>query len=333
MSKLLTISIAAYNVEKYLENTLESLINDKIIDELEVLIIDDGATDHTAQIAKKYCDKYPQSIKFVHKTNGGYGTVVNMAVEIATGQYFKLLDGDDWFDFKGLTLLVQKLKSTNADVIFSPMYEVYPDKKELVQDLWGKYKNTQMTLSQVPKGIHAGMWEITIKTEILKEHWMELPGKTLYTDHLFIMIPIPYIKKVEFVDFPVYCYRLGYDEQSVSTVSRKKHIDEIMKVSNMATKYFHEKCLGTENEAYAKERARFCHMEAIRSLMLFPCNLDTMRRIRQFDQELKQTDISVYNECMKYGERRAIKLLRATNYWAFYVIKIKRTLKQCFAKR
>ena len=97
MSKILTISVAAYNVENYISNTLESLLVDDI-DDIEILVEDDGGIDNTANIVKEYEEKYPNVVKLIHKENGGYGSTINKSLEIATGKYFKQLDGDDWYD-------------------------------------------------------------------------------------------------------------------------------------------------------------------------------------------------------------------------------------------
>ena len=89
VEKTLSISIAAYNVEEFLKNTLDSLVAPEIMDDIEVLIIDDGSKDNTAAIGKEFVDKYPNSFKVISKPNGGYGSTINAAIDAATGQYFK----------------------------------------------------------------------------------------------------------------------------------------------------------------------------------------------------------------------------------------------------
>ena len=88
MEKILTISIAAYNVGDYIKNTLDSLVVPEVMDKLEVFIVDDGGTDETLKIAKEYEEKYPETFHAVHKENGGYGSTVNYSIAHATGKYF-----------------------------------------------------------------------------------------------------------------------------------------------------------------------------------------------------------------------------------------------------
>lgn len=75
--KVATISIAAYNMEKHIRKTLDSLLDERVIDDLEVLVVDDGGTDRTLEIANEYAATYPNSIFPIHKENGGYGSVLN----------------------------------------------------------------------------------------------------------------------------------------------------------------------------------------------------------------------------------------------------------------
>ena len=129
MRKNLTISIAAYNVEKYLEKALKSLIIDDI-DKLEVLIVNDGSSDNTKKIAEEYCLKYPKTFKLIDKKNGGYGSTINAGIKAATGKYFKQLDGDDWYDTKNLNKLINDIDKINSDIIYTPFVTYYEENKK-----------------------------------------------------------------------------------------------------------------------------------------------------------------------------------------------------------
>ena len=77
MNKILTVSVAAYNVEKYLDQTLSTLNDKRLIEDIEVLIIDDGSKDHTKDIALEYQAMAPEIFKYIAKDNGGHGSTIN----------------------------------------------------------------------------------------------------------------------------------------------------------------------------------------------------------------------------------------------------------------
>lgn len=65
-------------------------------EEVEIIIVDDGSSDRTAEIADDYAEKYPTIVKAIHQENGGHGQAVNTGIKNATGLYFKVVDSDDW---------------------------------------------------------------------------------------------------------------------------------------------------------------------------------------------------------------------------------------------
>lgn len=117
--KILTVVAPAYNVEKYIRKCLDSLLIAEVLSDLEVLIIDDGGTDHTLEIAETYVKRAPDTFKVITKENGGHGSVINCGIQEATGKYFKVVDGDDWVDKRNFKKLISILKHTNTDIVAS----------------------------------------------------------------------------------------------------------------------------------------------------------------------------------------------------------------------
>ena len=77
---------------------MSKCINSLLIggEEVEIIIVDDGSSDRTAEIADDYAEKYPTIVKAIHQENGGHGQAVNTGIKNATGLYFKVVDSDDW---------------------------------------------------------------------------------------------------------------------------------------------------------------------------------------------------------------------------------------------
>ena len=117
--KILTITIPSYNVEAYLEDCLESFVNSEVMDDIEVLIVNDGSSDRTEEIARRYESKYPNTYRLINKENGGHGSTINTGAAEAKGKYFKVVDGDDWVDTRSFIHLVKVLKKIDADIVAS----------------------------------------------------------------------------------------------------------------------------------------------------------------------------------------------------------------------
>lgn len=106
--KLLSFAIPCYNSAAYMEKCVDSLL--KGGEDVEILIIDDGSSDETAEIADRYAAAYPSIIRAFHKENGGHGSAVNTGIEKAEGLYFKVVDSDDWVKEDAYMQILETLK-------------------------------------------------------------------------------------------------------------------------------------------------------------------------------------------------------------------------------
>jgi len=117
MGKILTVVVPTYNAEKYLRDNLESFKIPELMEDLEILIVNDGSTDHSLEIAEEYVRQYPDTYRVITKENGGHGSGINCGIANARGTYFKVVDADDWVGEKAFCDLVRTLKTSNADVV------------------------------------------------------------------------------------------------------------------------------------------------------------------------------------------------------------------------
>ncbi len=214
MQKLLTVSIAAYNAEKYLDKCIESILKSKYLDQIEILIQDDGSKDHTANIALGYCKKYPNSVFLNSSPNGGYGETINRSLSQATGKYFKLLDSDDYFDVKELDRLMGFLDSYDKDLLILSHKVVNVSTKE---ERIFSFPNTN-NLSGI------GRWDIVAKTDVLKSISYRFPSKLFFTDNLFCALCFSLSHSFEAKDFCVYIYNVGIAGQSTEPVKDKSKL-------------------------------------------------------------------------------------------------------------
>lgn len=273
--KILTISIAAYNMEQYLETCLDSLTDERIIDELEVFVIDDGSTDRTLEIAERYAERFPDSIIPVHQENGGYGTTVNYSIRHVAGKYFKTLDADDWFDRAGLYRLVKDLESAEADIIVNSYYKgSSADNLKLMKYRCSRFGST-ISFSDLVRGQVLSIWAVSCRSRILKQMDLRLPGRSLYTDSIIIPKILAEARTICFYDYPVYCYRIGREHQSTSRLTQAVHADEMMEMCRDVCRFSEGQ---KENPAYPYilARAAGCYKNAIKALLLCPVSKENL---------------------------------------------------------
>ncbi len=315
MEKLLSIVVPAYNVEKYLGQCLASFENEKILNDIEVLIIDDGSADKTGEIAKKYCLKYPDTYILHQKENGGHGSGINYGIRYARGKYFKVVDGDDWVDKNELEKFVLTLKKQNADIIASDFkciqdetFQVLEEKK--CTDIQEQYGTVcSMAEGEIKRVIK--MHSLTIKTAILQEHKIHIDEKCYYVDCEYITYPIPYVDSVYFYNGCLYMYRLGREGQSVNIKSMQKNREQHMYVLKQLLHFYGRL---TDLKDGSKKYMEHCIAQMVENQFQIYISMGwkngSLREMRNFDKNLRKDYPSVYNATQK----RSIDLLRKTNY-------------------
>ena len=324
--KILTISVAAYNVEKYLKNTLDSLIVPEVIDDIEVLVVDDGGIDNSLIISKEYAAKYPNTFKAIHKENGGYGSTVNYSIEHATGKYFKLLDGDDWFDKEGLIKLVNLLKEIDVDAVFTQFIKNYNNSTVLAICYDETNENKIISIDDFNFNAGVPMHALTMKTQILKESGMKLPEHTLYTDNIYAAESFINVKQIYCCNFPVYEYRLDVEGQSVSKEGLIKHTDESKNISlKLVNFYVRNVNNDIKSKKYIKMNVSSTCINYVVGILNMKPSRKALEMLKSFDNEVKILSTEIYEDMPRLDRKAsfALKLIRATNYllyWLFALI-------------
>ncbi|TWT11023.1 glycosyltransferase family 2 protein [Streptococcus sp. sy004] len=226
MSKILTITVPSYHTEQYMDACLPTLLNEKINDRLEILIVNDGSTDGTLEKARTYERQFPDTIRVIDKKNGGHGSTINKGIELATGKYFKVVDGDDWVNTDQLVRLVEDLQDLDVDIVITPYEDHNMDTKEIkVQDFPHQKAGVLVSYDQLLKEADRlpMMHATTFKTAILKENAIHIDEKMFYVDMEYITFPMPFLQTACYLPHRVYCYRMGTAEQSVNPANFVKN--------------------------------------------------------------------------------------------------------------
>lgn len=330
MEKTLTIVVPSYNVEMYLRETLQSFVKKSILSDIEVLIVDDGSLDKTAQIGKEYENRYPESFRLISKENGGHGSTVNKGIEECRGRYFKVVDGDDWVDTEDFAKLVEKLKDCQADYVVTNYYEVdnvTGDKTEKTFPMLksdGHTPDEYRRFDDIAGMMQLPMHALVIKSAILKENKIRLDEHSFYVDVEYILYPVPYVKTVAYYDLSIYMYRLAQVTQSVSMQGYQKHIqnhiDVIMHLTDFAEQY--------KIKSQSKEQVKLQYIgrriakmvgDQITIYMSYPPDdKDKKQEFIAFDHRLKQKSPWIYQ--LSGMESGTLRLLRRTGYKGYALI-------------
>ncbi len=315
MNKILTVSIAAYNVEKYLDQTLSSLNDQRFLDDIEVLIIDDGSKDGTKDIALKYQDIAPGTFKYVQKENGGHGSTINKGIELAMGKYFRVVDGDDWVDRDGFAEYIKLLKKSDSDLVLT-QHKTNCNGKESLLDLVhgmesGKMYNWSDNLNIDGITLHM----TTVKTNLLQSNNVRITEKCFYVDIEFIIWTIYISDTITYFNIPVYLYRIGNASQSVNKKNMIKNIAMQEKVAcnvcRMYSSFLANKELSVSKSEAIYKRVAQSVGSTFRTYLLFDSNTESKKRIIDFDKKIKEISPEIFNILER---KRFIKLMRMGNY-------------------
>lgn len=310
--KILTISIAAYNVKEYIENTLMSLVvPPEYMEKMDIIVVDDGATDGTAEIAAFFEKKYPGSIRVIRKRNGGYGSTVNMSIQEAKGRYFRLLDGDDWYEKDALPQYIDYLCSIDSDMVLTPYYEIIGNMRRLVVNHPEISESTINIEKMRPESLH--MHGLAIKSEILRRENVVLDEKCLYTDNEYVLACVCGAKTVSRINLPIYCYRLGLNGQSVSTDSLKKHYKDLIMVSRHNMDYYRNKV----RTVIADQCICDIIHNVFRTFLLIDQDGKMKKELIEYDAMVKKQFPEYYD---LGNNSKTVKRVRSLNYMMFSLV-------------
>lgn len=174
--KKVSIVIPVYNVEKYIRECLDSIIN-QTYKNLEIILVDDESKDKSGIICDEYALK-DSRIKVVHKKNGGAASARNIALDLLTGDYIAFIDSDDYVASQYIEYLVQYLEQNNADISICSYYDLYTDnmiQHDLVDKTFTKKQYLENFLGDWTSGI---LWNKLFKKKLL-EHVRFIEGRRI----------------------------------------------------------------------------------------------------------------------------------------------------------
>lgn len=201
----LSIIVPVYNTAQYLPQCIESILKQSFKN-WELILIDDGSTDGSAEICEEWAQKDAR-IKVIHKVNSGQADCRNQALEICQGVYIGFVDSDDWIEESMYEVLMDDLKTTNSDIAICNHYDESKNKTlcKNVSDKRYILKNQEIQELVIKDKIKSYIWQMLFKRELLNE---PMPTSKNYEDYSILPHWFENAKQVVYTYQPLYHYRL-----------------------------------------------------------------------------------------------------------------------------
>lgn len=321
MEKILSVSVAAYNLESMIRQCLDSFIRPEILEKVEVLVTDDGSKDQTREIVAAYEKKYPGSFKLIVQKNAGPGSTVNSGLAHATGKYFRMVDGDDWVNANEMEAYLTYLEEHDTDMVCTSYCCVdHETGEKRLEMLKTDMMDREIQFEQVAKDLFLAMHNVTYKTSILKENGIRVDNG-FYTDLEYLLFPTPYIHTVAFLSQTIYMYRVSLSTQSMSIKSLQKNVQMHRNVLEHLLREYEAYHMSAHWNAsigsyYCKRIAATVGTQL--SIYLSFKDTKTYKKItKAMVEELKREHNTVYREIMKL---KTFQVLVYTGFFSYGLV-------------
>ena len=242
-----SVIVPIYNGEKYLKKCLDSILSQSLKN-IEIICIDDGSTDNTSKILKKYSSK-DSRVKIISTENNGQGHGRNIALNEANGEYVAFVDADDWIKSNSLKMLHSKARNNNLDMLFFQMINYIEKSKNYVEtELYNHQCFTNNGIDENTifnsNDVYDFLFEIPVgpvsklyKMEFLKSNELKFPEGIIFEDNAFFYNAFLKCNRAGFLKEQFYCRR-RHENSVTQTLDESKF--DIIKATNLVLDVFQE---------------------------------------------------------------------------------------------
>lgn len=328
--KTLTFVVPTFNMQMYLERCVNSLISTDS-DDIEVLIVDDGSSDGTPELADRLTANHPGIVRVIHQENKGHGGAVNTGITNARGQYLKVVDADDWVGTASLRQLLAVMRQQpeqSSQVSQSEPIDLFVT--DYVYDKVGKHHKHIVNFKSVMnhgrrlgwddlKGFGIAQYMImhalTFRTEVLRQAKTTLPEHTFYVDFIYAYQPFPWVHSIMYLDTPLYHYFIGREGQSVQTDVMIRRVSQLVQVNRIMADATPER--GTVPDGLYRYMIHFLSIESVVTsafliLSREPRNYEVKEELWS---NLERTSPSIAADVRRQLPSRAINLRGPVGRW------------------
>ena len=320
---LVSVIVPVYNVEKYLNRCIDSIIN-QTYSQLEIILVDDGSTDESPAICDEYAKK-DKRIKVIHKKNRGLSDARNCGLDNSAGNYICFIDSDDYVDTNMIEYMHKSLSKNNSDIVICD-YIIFDENNEIknsfTKTLFSVTDNKFDYMFNEYKLLTVIQWNKLFKREIFDNLRFET-GK-IHEDEFIICKELESAKKITYDLFPLYHYYRR--NNSIMGVVNKKRFD-VVSAFNTQYEFFINKGMYLESEKILVKK--------FFSLVLLLNKVDrstiTNEEFKRYERICKETGKSILKS--KYNKINIGLKLRIIAYICFpglyYKVQFYKMKKEC----
>lgn len=299
MSVSVSIIVAAYNAEKYIEQCIQSL-QEQQLKEIEILVVNDGATDGTGEILERLA-KTDARIRLFHQTNKGVSAARNLGLEMATGEYIGFADADDWALENMFADMLQAMQENGAELAICNATN-FDDKKQYgsrlrlqsgVVDFYNT-KTEQIQKFMAFRYDNANWNKLYLNKIIKQNHLRFQESMTVWEDLLFNLSYLPFTNKAIILDENLYYYR--FHPSSVMRAGKTDMIHELNLLFENYIQFADLRQLKNEKHIFRKLIVGTCYSSgiqwSIKKAKSASCSF--FKRVELLSTDLKRIDPEIY---------------------------------------
>ena len=263
---------------------------------LDVIVVIDGATDRSSEIAHSYADKYPEMFSVIDKENGNYGSCINSALPHVKGKYVRILDADDSYTTSELSGYLKKLKETDVDLFLTEHVKVFAN-GEIKQHRKLPFVHEKVfSFKDIDPEYFIVMHCVTYRSSIFKEINYHQTEGVSYTDLEWVFHPMSCVRTVYYYPKVIYKYLLGREGQTVEGLTMLKRLSHMEK--GLWSQLDVYKTIPYDNMAYAY----LSRIIRYRTKLLYTWGLDknAVFNMKEYDSKLKSNYPQIYKKCEQY---------------------------------
>lgn len=287
-----SIIVPMFNVEKYIDRCIESLLKIKSNASYEIILVNDGSTDNTEKRCEKYLSK---QVRLVNKENGGLSSARNAGINVARGQYLGFVDSDDWVESIGYGHMMDMALLYNVDIISGHYYESKEyksnDTDKVFTNKYKIYSDDDLKKYYLQSGIIGGETEYSVCNKLYKKELfseIKFPEGQLYEDMVTNYMIISNARSLYKIDDIVYYYFVNTRSITMSSFS-KKDLDSLRIVQEQ----FRKMSVTEMNPSIAKllkQQEAKIELSIVRKIILFGCSneFDEKAILKSENDKLKE---------------------------------------------